>query len=92
MNALNDIRESCSGLPSTVSFEDVATLEIQSLEPNGFTVCAPPGLFSPAKTYSIEMPVLKHGEENVYRSRAVLSCVSAKSQTATFFILSDALY
>ena len=75
-----------------MSFLDFATLEIKSLEPNGFTVSAKPGTFDPDIVYSVEMPARHCDGETAYSSRAILSCESARSQVASFFILSDELY
>ena len=75
---------------SMVLFQDFAALEIKSIEPNGFTVSAPPGTFDPDMIYSVEMPV--HDDRKaVSYSKAILSCESARSQLASFFILTDEL-
>lgn len=91
MNAFGEIKAVVPDAPSTVSFLDFGTLEIKSLEPNGFTVSAKPGTFDPDIVYSVEMPTQYFDGEIARRSRAILSCESARSQVASFFILPDEL-
>lgn len=90
MSAVNEASQSLSGMHSMVLFQDFAALEIKSLEPNGFTVSAPPGTFDPDMVYSVEMPV-RADRGPVSCSKAILSCESARSQLASFFILTDEL-
>ena len=92
MRAFSDIRPADAKLPPMVLFQDLAALEIKSLEPNGFTVSAPPGTFDPDMVYSVEMPVVGGDGEGASCSRAILSCESARSQVASFFILTDELF
>lgn len=92
VNDVGEVKSVVSNAPSTVSFLDFATLEIKSLEQNGFTVSAKPGTFDPDIIYSVEMPAQHCNGEIAYRSRVILSCESARSQVASFFILSDELF
>lgn len=92
MNTSGEVKPVHPNAPSAVSFLDLATLELKSLESNGFTVSAKPGTFDPDVVYCVEMPAQHCEGETAYRSRAILSCESARSQVASFFILSDDLY
>ena len=92
MRAASKVQPANPGMPPMVLFQDFAAMEIKSLEPNGFTVSAPPGTFDPDLVYSVEMPVTRNNREMVRRSKAILSCESARSQVASFFLLTDDLY